>query len=784
MIKKFLTVCILVTNFITLTHATEYTWTWVGGSSFNYSDGGNWSISPAADANTAIMSYPRNYGGHTSVVVFPTGIAGNIELPNVTAFFVNEMKIQSGTINFIKSSIGNIEIGFDGIGLTISSGARLNVICNAQGIKLLMTASANNCVIRGTLDLTGGAGSGAPPRLEKQNFVNPVWTVGAGGKIILSGLNAGIVSTSSSSLKFLSGSSLDITRDGGTIPPADYQAGSTINVNGITNTTTGFSNSGVNYNGDIVWDCPFQTTSTFNAQWGLSAFSPVNFNGKFTMKNGYLRFIGNGLAGETFGGFDIQGGTVELGYATGQTPAIATPLVSGDIKVSGGFFRVCSADFTADITLSVNGNVIQIGGSINVAPSTGTGRLVVYQNVNQTGGIITETGSSTTSSLTFIGSFNQTATFAAGGLAGDALNAVINKATNNVALLSSMSIPKDLFLVNGHLILGNNNATVGGLATGGSATSHVVTDGSGSLTIKSVASAGKDFPVGISTVSYDPVNIKNTTSTEDFKVSVGSTITTGVPSAYLIVIPRQWEIVSGSAGATLAFTPGTGAASSAEIGHFVGGVWVFITSITPTAPYTASFSSFSPFIIASQVLPVELVSFTAKKAGTINVLNWQTASEKNNSHFDIERSINGENNWTSIGTVKGNGNSVITHNYSFTDNTPLSISYYRLKQIDFDGRFEYSNVVSVIGKSGKFNIASVAPNPTKETSTILFESAKNESVLVTLTDISGRVVLTQNLAATEGVNTINVNMSLLSNGLYIMSLRNNEQVLIQKLTKQ
>jgi hypothetical protein len=587
MSKKLFTVLFLTFNLLALTHAAEYTWTWTGANGNNYADAGNWLINPIADANTAAMGYPRNLSGNTSVVIF-NGSA-NVELPNVATFFISEIKVLSGTVSFTKSTPSNIEIGLDGVGMTINSGARLNIVCDAQGIKLLMTSSANNALINGTLDLTGNAGSSAAPKLEKQNFINPVWSFGSTGKLILSGLNAQVSSSTAASLKFLSGSSMDITRNGGTIPTADYQAGSTINILGCTSTATAFSNSADNFNGDIVWNCPSQAATTFNAQWSLSPTFTTNFKGKFTMKAGYLRFIGAGLNTETFGSIDVQGGTIELGFGSGT----AAPSVLGDVKVSGGTLKINGSDFGGNVALNVNGNLVQLGGTINIASGvTATGALTVLGNVTQSGGIITETGSTTTSKLVFGGSNAQSALFAAGGLTGDALNLEINKPTNNVTLSSSLTVPKELILTSGNLVLGSNNVIVINSATGGSATSHVVTDGTGTLTIKAVDASGKNFPIGISVSSYDPVNIVNVEIKNDFTVSVGSAIT--ATPANRTVISRQWEIVSTSIGASLAFTPSTGSINSAEIGHYEGGVWVFTSSTTPSAPYTASFSSFSP----------------------------------------------------------------------------------------------------------------------------------------------------------------------------------------------
>jgi Secretion system C-terminal sorting domain len=183
------------------------------------------------------------------------------------------------------------------------------------------------------------------------------------------------------------------------------------------------------------------------------------------------------------------------------------------------------------------------------------------------------------------------------------------------------------------------------------------------------------------------------------------------------------------------------------------------------------------------ILPVELVKFEATKKGNTNILTWQTASEKNNSHFDIERSTTGQDNWVKIGSVKGNGNSQIIRDYAFTDNGPLSISYYRLKQNDNDGNFDYSNVVNVVNKNGKFKINALMPNPTKDNLTIQFESNNNETVQIAVMDMTGRVVLTQNAQNTEGPNAVVLNLANLSNGMYMVSLKNCESVIVNKIVK-
>lgn len=116
-------------------------------------------------------------------------------------------------------------------------------------------------------------------------------------------------------------------------------------------------------------------------------------------------------------------------------------------------------------------------------------------------------------------------------------------------------------------------------------------------------------------------------------------------------------------------------------------------------------------------LPVKLVSFTAEKyENTQARLQWTTASEINNDHFEIERSADGDN-WEAIGEVKGHGTTNEQQNYSYIDAKPLAgINYYRLKQVDEDGKYEYSSIAAVDFTSGNAEqvnttIMQVYPNP-------------------------------------------------------------------------
>ncbi len=126
-------------------------------------------------------------------------------------------------------------------------------------------------------------------------------------------------------------------------------------------------------------------------------------------------------------------------------------------------------------------------------------------------------------------------------------------------------------------------------------------------------------------------------------------------------------------------------------------------------------------------IPVELISFTSELTENGIVLNWSTATETNNSGWNIERKKLNENlqqDWERIGFVEGSGNSTTVQNYSFTDNDLTSGKYqYRLKQIDFDGTFSYSDIIEVEINQlpTEFKLHQNYPNPFNPSTTIKFD---------------------------------------------------------------
>jgi hypothetical protein len=113
------------------------------------------------------------------------------------------------------------------------------------------------------------------------------------------------------------------------------------------------------------------------------------------------------------------------------------------------------------------------------------------------------------------------------------------------------------------------------------------------------------------------------------------------------------------------------------------------STTTVSSPSSGPTATLKGFSVTTLPLPVELIQFSALKQTDGVLLNWTTASEINNDYFDIERSINGID-FEQIGRLAGSGTTSEIRKYSFTDRETRSSSYYRLKQVDFDGAFEFS----------------------------------------------------------------------------------------------
>jgi uncharacterized repeat protein (TIGR03803 family) len=177
------------------------------------------------------------------------------------------------------------------------------------------------------------------------------------------------------------------------------------------------------------------------------------------------------------------------------------------------------------------------------------------------------------------------------------------------------------------------------------------------------------------------------------------------------------------------------------------------------------------------VLPVELLSFNAEKKGGSVLLTWKTAQEQKSNRFEIERSADGIS-YHLIGTVAASGNTSTVTTYSLIDHQPFDgINYYRLKQVDIDGLFAYSKIVSAdFGKSGKLT---VFPNPASDRLHVRWPQDGNFTQ-VRIVNSTGQVVLQKNVNS----STTELNLEGLPKGWYTLQLIGKENNLEKRFLKE
>jgi len=167
-------------------------------------------------------------------------------------------------------------------------------------------------------------------------------------------------------------------------------------------------------------------------------------------------------------------------------------------------------------------------------------------------------------------------------------------------------------------------------------------------------------------------------------------------------------------------------------------------------------------------LPVELTNFEANCNNGVVQLNWVTESEINNDYFVVEKSYDAIN-FFELTTVQGAGNSNVTNYYSSYDSSPSSgVTYYRLKQVDFDGAISYHNIVSTNCNANGFNVNQLVINNNSLSFNV--NTTQNESLTVYFYDYRGRLITSKALSIIEGNNSVTINNLNLSTGIYMLSL--------------
>jgi hypothetical protein len=202
-------------------------------------------------------------------------------------------------------------------------------------------------------------------------------------------------------------------------------------------------------------------------------------------------------------------------------------------------------------------------------------------------------------------------------------------------------------------------------------------------------------------------------------------------------------------------------------------------NITVAAFNGCGFSAPSVLSLINCTLPIEYLTFAANRIGDKVQLDWSTISETNNKFFSIERSKDCKS-FEKIGEIEGAGNSNITLNYLFYDDSPIKeVSYYRIKQVDFDGKFTYSETKSV--RFENESIILVYPNPAQNSITIECNKSSSNKYQLELRNPEGQEVLSRSI---DFVGTFKIDLSNFADGLYFLTLKNEVEQIQRKLLIQ
>jgi uncharacterized repeat protein (TIGR03803 family) len=198
---------------------------------------------------------------------------------------------------------------------------------------------------------------------------------------------------------------------------------------------------------------------------------------------------------------------------------------------------------------------------------------------------------------------------------------------------------------------------------------------------------------------------------------------------------------------------------------------------------------YSTFIEVSTIaLPVTFLNFDGELKNNQVVLKWSTADEINNKGFDVERSENGKD-FFKIGFVEAKGNTSLTSHYTFSDiNFTSAVNFYRLKQLDIDGNFEYSRIIKINTPKATIYSAVIAPNPFSNVTTISFSLTQSAKVSLKVFDLNGRLIKIfadkKMMVGAHEIkwNTNNANGQPVLSGVYLLRIEAGDFTMTRKIS--
>jgi len=535
----------------------------------------------------------------------------------------------------------------------------------------------------------------------------------------------------------------------------------------------------------------------------------------------------------------ITGSTIEFKSNSAQTiPAFnynnltssgsgtRTLASSGTIEIASTFTPGGNTYTTTGSTVNFNGTTTQVipafsFNSVNITNTEGVslsgditlpGDMTISGTLNGSGGIITLKGDWTNNGTYNHGSedvvLSGTSAQALGGSSSTTFYNLKVDNSSGVTLNTPATMEVVLTLTSGKVTTTSTNLLtfdVSATVTGGSASTFI----NGPAVKNTNSTSAFTFPIGKNStyrqLGIEPDNANNTTFTAEYFDDTAATYNTNStgPGINNVSTWERYQLDRSGAGAkanakvTLYWDEISSVRnlSDLRVSRWDGTQWNDEGNTAYSGDTTYGFvtsgviTNFSPFTLGSAAgnnpLPIELLSFNAEVIGSAVKLTWESASEINNDFYTIERSPDGVN-YEIVTTVQGAGNSNSKLDYSATDENPIvGTSYYKLKQTDYDGQFEYfAPVVVTFGESSNAKIVSVGPNPFNNYLNIEYSSNNNEPVELIIMNTSGQIVHKSSIDGTKGTNKFRFDETTkLIKGLYIINLVINGKVQSYKVLK-
>jgi hypothetical protein len=549
------------------------------------------------------------------------------------------------------------------------------------------------------------------------------------------------------------------------------------------------------------------TSSTSNVKWTTNSIDLINLSSGFSnnfstsgnvtiepFSNSFTNAISypitNLSVANTVSGLTLGKSTNTTNITFGSTTTIAGPITAfgGTIAINE---NIASSNGS---TISLFGNALTFG--TNKIVTSNNGQLIIApQNASNTIGLGGATGTLSLPASYFSTNFSD-------GFANIQIGS--NSQTGNIAANTFTLRDNMTFLTSGSLslggkpVLGNNNITLGSSISSitASASNYFQTNGNGKVMSILANNASRLFPVG--NAFYNGVTITNKTNASDtFSVLIKDSVLGNGAQGNAITTPHikaTWDIsktnANAGSGVDFVFSWDTaqerGGISNFILNHHNGTVWQIATGTTgaisgsgtrtKTITHTGYAGGFSPFAFGNTAtpLPIELIAFNEKCTNDFIKIQWTTASEKNNKMFELYRSDNAID-WSLIHTTDGQGDKASETNYQYIDNKKQA-SYYRLKDIDYDGIENWSQIIFADCESNTSK-TEVYPNPASDY--IKVTTAIDEKTILRIVSIDGRILKTLPLVSEQTL----VDIKTLVSGVYIIEIKNQKSTTTFKINK-